>query len=111
MDAGHDPVPGPTVSVRRVGGRGAFSIGVAEQLPMCRQQRHLRPLGQQPLAGVEDVGHLTGIPGDGGDTDLRSAVQVLATDLGSGNREAAPQLGHDRPNHGALALERVDVAQ
>ena len=78
---------------------------------MCRQQRHLRSLGQQPLAGVEDVGDLSGVARDGGHADLHAAVQVEVADLGGGDGEAAPQLGHDRPDDGALALERVDVAQ
>src|SRR3954463_10460270 len=58
-------VPGPTLSLRRVGRTGYFhgggrggpsSIHVAEQLPVRREQRHLRSFGQQPLARIEDVG-------------------------------------------------------
>src|SRR5690348_14890320 len=44
----------------------ASEVVVGDELPVRRQQRHLRPFGQQPLAGVEDVGHLTHLPGDGG---------------------------------------------
>ena len=54
---------------------------------------------------------LPGVARDGGDADHGTAVQVLVADLGGGHGEAAPQLGHDRPDDGALALERVDVAQ
>src|SRR3712207_325774 len=90
-------VGGPLAGARRErasgGGRGGpLSILVAEELAVRREQRHLRAFGQQPLAGVEDVGHLLGVPRDGGDTDLRTAVQVLVADLGSGHREATPQL-------------------
>src|SRR5215218_10042602 len=90
------------------GGRGVLSrlVAVAEQLPVCRQQRHLRPVGQQPLAGVEDVGDLTGVPRDGGDPDLHTPVQVEVADLRGSYGEAAPELRHDRPDDGALALER-----
>src|SRR3712207_9323541 len=51
------PLAGAHPEPARGGGRGGpSSIGVAEQLPVRREQRHLGPLGQQPLAGVEDVG-------------------------------------------------------
>src|SRR5687767_3366155 len=93
-DAGADiggPLQGPAASVRVVGGRGSL-IGVAEELTMRREQRHLRPPGQQPLAGIEDVGDLPGVPGDGGDPDPRTSVQVLVADLRGGHDEATPQL-------------------
>src|SRR5215218_940134 len=72
---------GPLAGARREpasgGARGGpSSIAGAEQLPVRRQQGHLRPLGQQPLARVEDVGDLTGVPRHGGDPDLHAAVQV-----------------------------------
>src|SRR4051794_27610776 len=70
------PVAGPPRGLARGGGGTGSSIGVAEQLPVGRQQRPLGPLGQQPLAGVEDVGHLGGLTRHGGDPDLRTAVQV-----------------------------------
>src|SRR3712207_4712822 len=66
-DAGW-PLPRATAVGPLAGTRGELAsrrgegvlllIGVAEQLPVRREQRHLRPLGQQPLAGVKDVGHL-----------------------------------------------------
>src|ERR671912_3073624 len=72
---------GPLAGARREpasgGGEGVLLVVVADELTMRREQRHLRPFGKQPLARVEDVGHLAGVPGDGGDADLRAAVQVL----------------------------------
>src|SRR3954454_13603881 len=44
-----------TAGAAPVGVRLAVLVG--EQLPVRRQQRHLRPVSQQPLARVEDVGH------------------------------------------------------
>src|SRR6476469_1875699 len=51
---------GPSRACERWGATGSL-VGVADELPVGRQQRHLRSLGEQPLAGVEDVGHLTGL--------------------------------------------------
>src|SRR3712207_1911913 len=54
---GWPPRTGPSRARERRGARWSL-IGVGEELTMRRQQRHLRPLGQQPLAGIQDVGHL-----------------------------------------------------
>ena len=79
---------------------------------MRRQQRHLRPLGQQPLAGVEDVGDLPHVPRDRGDADLAAAVQVgVATVAGQPAQvtdvlDACERLLAERPEVTLLSTHR-----
>ena len=54
---------------------------------------------------------VAGVRRDHRDADLGPAVQVLVPGLGRADRERAPQLGDDRPDHGALLLQRADVAE
>ena len=85
---------------------------MTEQLSVRRQQRHLRSLGQQPLAGVEDVGHLPGVPGDGGDADLHRRAQVgVATVAGDAGQvadvlDACERLLAERPEVTLLSTHR-----
>ena len=43
--------------------------------------------------------------------DLGPPVQVLIAGLGRGDREPPAQLGHDRPDHRPLLLQRMHVAE
>ena len=96
--------------MRRCGGRGQSSVSLKSCRCVDSSVTSGRSASNRSQASRTSA-DLAGVAGDGGDADLRPAVQVLVADLGGGDGEAAPQLGHDRPDDGALALERVDVAQ
>ena len=63
------------------------------------------PAGDQPLAGVQHLGHVAGLAADDRHADARPPVQVRVTDLGGGHREPAAQFGHHRAHHGPLLLQ------
>src|SRR5829696_1404175 len=92
----------------RVSGPGTLRrlVGVPEQLPPNGQQLHLGVFRNQPLASVEQLAHVRGVGGDGGDADLRPAMQVGVAHFGRGHRVPPAQLGHDRPYDGPLLLQR-----
>ena len=51
------------------------------------------------------------VRGDHSNSYLGSAVEIQAADLGGRYREAALELGHDRPHDRPLLFQRAEVAQ
>jgi hypothetical protein len=78
---------------------------------MCGKQLDLRPCSHQPLGSVKDFPAMPHVRGDHSNSYLGPAVEILAADLGGRYREAALELGHDRPNDRPLLFQRAEVAQ
>src|SRR6476660_2264208 len=89
----------------------SLEIVVVEHPATRDEHFDVRPSGDETFTPLEHLDHVLVGRRDGRDADLGPAVQVGMPGFRGRDREAPSQVGDNRPDDGALLLQRAHVAE
>ena len=85
---------------------------LAAELPLpCAEEFEFGPGCHEAFDGGQHLHDVCPVCCHQAGAQLRAPVLLMVPDLGHGDIKAALQLGQERPHHGALLLQAVNVAQ